>query len=231
MFGHRAGIDHAPMIERRKWWRQRWWMILGGFALSFGVGLAFANYVRSFGDWDKGQPWERALMIRAHHPLPRVVDALLSVTPWFGTNITLIPAVLLIAWWLWVRLHRRHLAVQLLVVQVGSYLLNPSLKAMFDRERPDLFVKRGWYGWSSFPSGHAIASISVLFTVAALLHRAKGWRWPYYVAVPIMFASIYSRMYLSVHWPTDIIAGVVVGLVWLAVTMYAFRETAGADEA
>jgi undecaprenyl-diphosphatase len=205
-------------------------MVVAAFALSFLIGTAYARYIQSFGAWDKGLPWERALMVRVHHPLPLLLDKSMLVFQWFGTNITLIPAIALIGWWLWKRERRPHLAVQLLIVQLGSYLLNPSLKALFDRHRPELFEQRGWYGFSSYPSGHAIASISVLFTLATVLHRAKGWTWPYVAAIPIIFASIYSRLYLSVHWPTDIIGGVVVGLTWLAATMYAFRETSGADQ-
>lgn len=212
------------LYERRRWSRQRWGLFVAGFAGCFALGAAYAKFIQSLGDWTHGLPWERSLLIAVHHPLPLVVDRLMLVFPWFGTNITLIPGVLLIVLWLWLKEHRRHLAIQVAVVQIGSYLLNPSLKALFDRPRPDMFERRGWYGWSSYPSGHAIASVAVLITLAIVLHRVKGWRWPYYVAITIMLASMYSRMYLGVHWPTDVAAGAIVGAAWLAVTAWAFRE-------
>jgi undecaprenyl-diphosphatase len=163
-------------------------------------------------------------MIRVHTPLPPALDRLMMICPWFGTNISLIPGIAIICWWLWVKVGKPRLAMRLAVVQVGSYLLNPSLKALYDRARPDLFPRRGWYGWSSYPSGHAIASVSVLMTLAVILHHEKGWTWPYWVFITIMLCSMYSRVYLAVHWPTDVIAGAFVGVVWLAVTIFAWRD-------
>jgi membrane-associated phospholipid phosphatase len=217
-------IETAHLYERRRWTRQRWALFFIGFVGCFALGAAYARWVQSLGDWSHGLPWERGLMYQIHHPLPLIADRLMMVFPWFGTNITLIPATAMVAWWVWAKARRRHLAVQLIVVQIGSYLLNPSLKVLFDRARPEMFARRGWYGWSSYPSGHAIASISVLMTVALIVHRVKGWRWPYLAALVIMLASMYSRMYLAVHWPTEVLGGAIVGAAWLAVTAWAFRE-------
>jgi undecaprenyl-diphosphatase len=218
-------VPETHLYERRRWTRQRWALFIAGFAGCFGLGAGYARWIQSIGDWSHGLPWERSLMYWIHdRPFPFVVDKLMLVFPWFGTNITLIPGVIVVAWWVWVKARRRHLAVQLMVVQLGSYLLNPSLKALFDRARPDMFARRGWYGWSSYPSGHAIASVAVLMTIALILHRVKGWRWPYYAALTIMVCAMYSRLYLGVHWPTDVFAGAIVGGAWLAVTAWAFRE-------
>src|ERR1051325_1829694 len=118
--------------------------------------MAVAAVMHRQGHWTRGLDWERALMRRTHQPLPNAADALMLILPWFGTNISLIPAIAVIVWWLWVRQRHTQLAVRLAVVQLGSYLLNPSLKAMYDRARPDLFPRRGWFGWTAYPSGHAI---------------------------------------------------------------------------
>jgi undecaprenyl-diphosphatase len=218
----------SPSIVR-PWWRP-WRAVLAGFILAFLAGMIGAEVIKSFGEWDHGYQWEADLMLWLHRPLPGWLDLVVLTTPWLGTNLTLIPVIGGLSWWLWRRWARPDLSVQLLAVQVGSYLLNPSLKALYERERPSLFERRGWYAWSSYPSGHAIAGISVLLTVAIVLYRAKGWRWPFFLIVPIVIASVYSRLYLGVHWPTDVFAGSGVGAVWLVTTMYAFRDRRASSE-
>jgi undecaprenyl-diphosphatase len=79
------------------------------------------------------------------------------------------------------------------------------------------------YNWASYPSGHAILTVALYFTLALMLRRARGWRWPFVVAPLIVLLTCYSRLYLSVHWPTDLIGGVLIGVVWLLGTWYAFR--------
>ena len=207
----------------RPWWRP-WRAVLIGFVIAFVVGMVCAEITKSFGNWDHGYQWEADLMLWIHRPLPGWLDLVVLTTPWFGTNLSLIPVIAGLSWWLWRHCARPDLTAQLVTVQLGSYLLNPSLKALYERERPSLFERRGWYAWSSYPSGHAIASVSVLIAVAIVVYRAKGWRWPFFVLVPIVIASIYSRIYLGVHWPSDVLAGWALGASWLGVTIYAFRD-------
>ena len=203
----------------------RWTPLIIGFLLALLAGVGVAEYLLAAGDWGKGLGWERALMVQVHsYKLPPAVDWLFLVVPWLGTNWTLFPAVAIPSLYFWKRLKRRTLALHLLVVLVGSSLLNFSLKFLYDRPRPDLWERRGQYQFASYPSGHAISSVAVLLTIALLLHRFKGWRWPYFGAAMILGFSLYSRMYLGVHWPTDVMAGYLMGTIWLVASMIAFTE-------
>lgn len=207
-------------------WRGRLWWIVFGYLAALGFGSAYAIVLQRSGEWATGFPWEVALMHQLHIDASRAVDTALLVLPWFGTNITLIPLVLAAAIVLW-RKKRRELAMHLLVVQVGSYTLNPLLKMMFDRPRPELWERRGQFAWAAYPSGHAIASVAILFTVAILLRRDRGWRWPLPVAAVLTAITLYSRIYLGVHWPTDVISGAIMGAIWLIATILAFRPPVG----
>ena len=84
---HRTG-------DARPWWRQRWLTIAAGYSFAFLTGMAVAGSAKRFGDWQHGTHWERSLMMTLHAHLPAWVDSVLLVTPWLGTNITLIPGVL-----------------------------------------------------------------------------------------------------------------------------------------
>lgn len=205
-------------------WRRAIVLSVAGLFASGLVGAAFALWVQSSGDWRTGLSWERALLLDIDHSVPVAFDWLMLGLPWTGTNLTLMPILSAFSLWLWRRKRRGELALHLMTVTTGSLILNAALKALFDRPRPDLWPHRGQYQWASYPSGHAIVGVSVIFTLALMLYRERRWWWPFVVVACVLVLNLYSRLYLGVHWPTDILGGLVVGVVWLAVTQYAFRR-------
>ena len=142
--------------------------------------------------------------------------------PWVGTNLTLLPIILAVSLWLWRKKARGELALELVIVSLGSLIMNAVLKDVFNRPRPELWEHRGQFAWASYPSGHAIVGTAVFVTIALMLYRERGWRWPFAATATLMVVVLYSRLYLGVHWPTDLIGGLLIGLAWLATTQYAF---------
>jgi membrane-associated phospholipid phosphatase len=200
------------------------------YLLSWAVGIAYGFIIRKTTAWDTGSPWERNMLQWFHMPLPGWLDRIVLFMPYTGTNLTLLPLTLAVGWWLWKRKHMGLVAIQLLVVTMGSLSLNPTMKYMLGRDRPDLYPRRGIYNWASYPSGHSILTIALYFTVAMMLYRARGWRWPFLVAALVFLANSFSRLYLAVHWPTDIVGGMFIGIAWLIGTWRAFarhRERVG----
>lgn len=146
------------------------------------------------------------------------------VLPWIGTNLTLFPILAVFSLWVWRSRGRGDIALELMVTVVGSLILNLALKDLFGRPRPDLWPHRGQYQYAAYPSGHAIVGVAVYFMVSRLLNRELGWRWPFVVSTALLLVNLYSRLYLGVHWPTDVIGGLLLGAVWLGVVVYAFRD-------
>jgi undecaprenyl-diphosphatase len=113
---------------------------------------------------------------------------------------------------------KRHAAVLVLISVGGGMLLSSGMKELFDRPRPDLVPHVVQVYTLSFPSGHAMLSAVTYLTLGALLARVQPRRRvkAYLLSVAILLALLIgtSRVYLGVHWPTDVLAGWCVGSAW-----------------
>ena len=115
-------------------------------------------------------------------------------------------------------LGKRGPALLLLMSVAGGTALNDLLKYVFARPRPDLVLPATQVFTSSFPSGHAAVSAVVYLTLGALLARdapsVAGKIYVMAVAIFIVFLVGVSRVFLGVHYPTDVLAGWCIGSAW-----------------
>lgn len=104
------------------------------------------------------------------------------------------------------------------VAAVGAWMLNDLLKEVFARPRPQVVPHLRQVMSLSFPSGHALTSAAVFLTLGALLMRFARTRLvKFYIMFIAMFATLLvgvTRVYLGVHYPTDVLAGWLIGISW-----------------
>ncbi|MEG5174538.1 phosphatase PAP2 family protein [Microcoleus sp. B3-D7] len=114
------------------------------------------------------------------------------------------------------RNHRSE-AATIAITGGGAIGLNLLLKKLFARARPQLWERVVDVRFYSFPSGHAMISMVIYGLLGYFLgERFPKQRWSIYSLTVVLIAAIgLSRLYLGVHWPTDVIAGYTAGLVWL----------------
>jgi undecaprenyl-diphosphatase len=113
---------------------------------------------------------------------------------------------------------KRHLAVLVVIAVGGGMLVSTLTKLGFDRPRPDLVPPATRVYTASFPSGHAMMAAVTYLTLGALLARAQPHlRLKLYligIAAALTVLVGLSRIYLGVHWPTDVLAGWTLGAAW-----------------
>lgn len=117
-----------------------------------------------------------------------------------------------------VLVRKRAAALLVLGAVLGGQFLSTLLKMLFERSRPDLVPDAPHVFTASFPSGHAMLSAVTYLTLGALLARVQPHRYArvYLLVLAITLTVLVgvSRVYIGVHWPTDVLAGWCVGSAW-----------------
>jgi membrane-associated phospholipid phosphatase len=149
---------------------------------------------------------------------PRLTDAMWAAS-YYGAPVRLLPLGLAAAAVFQIRRWRRG-AVLVLVAIAGAGVLNLGLKTLFGRARPEAFFDQYPVPESfSFPSGHALFAACFFGGIAVLAsHRLNSWVAEIVVWLACVFLILLigvSRIYLGVHYPTDVIGGFAVGIVWV----------------
>ena len=140
-----------------------------------------------------------------------------------GTHIFLIPAnIILIAYFLFIKKHRWY-SIKIPVVALSSLALMFSLKYLFRRSRPLTPLLEQARGYS-FPSGHALISFTfygLLIYLAWRNVKNKWFKWLIIIALALLIFVIgLSRVYLRVHYASDVIAGYCMGCIWLLLSLW-----------
>jgi undecaprenyl-diphosphatase len=190
--------------------------LVAGALVALGGTYAFAELAGHVRSGATQQFDDAALRWISQHRSPALEPIMLEIT-FLGTGTVVVTVVAVSAMFLWLTRHR-YSAILLLVSTVGGILLNNLLKLGFGRPRPQIF---DWgtevVSWS-FPSGHAMSSTVVYGTVAYLaarlqrrhLHRVLTLL----AAAAVILAISVTRLYLGVHYPSDVVAGVLIGVAW-----------------
>ncbi|MDB5468694.1 MAG: phosphoesterase [Caulobacter sp.] len=136
-------------------------------------------------------------------------------------SVAVLTLVVLLIVGLFASLRRWRDAGLLLVASVGGVTISQILKVVFARARPDESLRLVEAVNASFPSGHAMLSAVVYLTLGALVSRfAKSRRIKAFaLAAGVLLTLLvgFSRVFLGVHWPTDVLAGWCVGAAWAMV--------------
>jgi len=193
---------------------------------ALGIVLALLVFSKTAGEMMEGDLREfddsvLRMMRSADDPTVPVgpswlVQVAIDVTALGGTGVLAIILLIVVGY---LALEHRYDAIVLIVVATcGGGVLSEFLKWWFARKRPEIVPHLVSVGSASFPSGHSLLAVVTYLTLGALLARfiARRRTRTYCIVVSLLLAVLIglSRVYLGVHYPTDVLAGWSAGLAW-----------------
>ena len=164
----------------------------------------------------EGFTWDAPVMLAIHrYARPWLTQLMLVITS-TGQSVAVI-VLAIVLYWLW-RRERKLDALTALVSFVGAVAISTVLKLVFARPRPHVFPPLVPADTYSFPSGHTLAAVALYGLLAILLWRGRHRWWALLSAVWVLVVGL-SRIYLGVHYPSDVVASLALGTLWLVLIM------------
>jgi len=195
--------------------------LVAGFAIAAAATWLFGQFAEKVASGQTQSFDETVLRWMGEHHTSTLDAAMLEITA-LGTGTVVMMVVAVSALFLVLTRHK-YSALLLLVATGGGLILNQILKNVFNRPRPHVFEWGTDAVSSSFPSGHSMSAVIVYSTVAYLASRLHRSAWARAAVMTLTFLVIIlictSRLYLGVHYPSDVLAGATVGLGWAAFCM------------
>lgn len=171
---------------------------------------------------------DRAVALWVHHHVDTpVLDQVMIGITTLGSGTMLVVAIVATSIWLWRNGHRRTTLI-LVGNAVAAAVINYVLKLYVARPRPTLFDEITRPETFSFPSGHSLFAMTIYGGIAAAIVTHHPWRRPWVIggAALLVVAIGFSRVYLGVHWPFDVLAGFAAGLPLLMSTVHLLHTRA-----
>ena len=190
--------------------------LAAGLAFSAFVIWAFFELADEVLEGDS-RGFDRAVLLWIHHNVPGWLNEPMRLVTALGYYYIVVP-LLVVAISLFYKRGWRLSAVLLAVSTGGSVVLTTVLKGVFQRARPELFDSGYQASFYSFPSGHATVAVGFYGMLTVILaYRLRGaGRWAVAACGVLVVLLIgFSRLYLGVHYPTDVLAGYLSALLWL----------------
>ncbi|MGI4834383.1 MAG: phosphatase PAP2 family protein [Janthinobacterium lividum] len=182
-------------------------LFVAAFALFFYLTrVVFREHSQTFDNWGFSQ------LDRLRAAYPGLRWWVENVLTRFGSVLFFVPASLLVPWLLYRQGYHRY-ATEFMLSMGGGILLNELLKACFHRARPTSALIHQ-YGLS-FPSGHAMMGVAFYGCLAWIaVQHGRHWGWALALGAWVLLIGL-TRVFLHVHYPTDVVAGFAAGLAWL----------------
>lgn len=223
----RKHFTRIPLVRLFAWlFRREGARLSWGFLFSLAGVVAFAQLADEMGEGDTAG--FDALVREGVHSFNAPLLTWLAVFFSFVGDwpFLTVLGVVIFAFLLYIKWKRE--ALIFLITNAGELVLNVSLKGFYQRARPDALVDYALPPSYSFPSGHALGSFCffgiLAWILAANVETTRSKSTIYLSAALLVLAIGLSRIYLGVHYPSDVVAGYLVALVWTLTVVLADRS-------
>ena len=222
---HPPGTPGAPITKMP---RTLPWRTLIHFAIAVAATWIFVEIAEEVLEGEYDAP-DRAIALAIHHHLDSwLLDRVMITVTHLGSGPMITVVVVATVVWLLRAGHRRAAAI-LVTDAVVSQLLVYALKELVQRPRPTLFDEITRPETWSFPSGHSLSAMAIYGSIAAvvIIYR-RAHRGLVIAAATLLIGAIgFSRIYLGVHWPFDVLAGFAAGVPLVVATVHLLHTRGG----